>query len=333
MTIEKIMAVDKLIEIKPMYEPYVNITWQVNDFCNYKCKYCNPGNWAGQGPKHDTDDDFEKIIFNMQKIISHFENKGVLGYKFFFSGGEPTVWNHLIPLIKWLKNRIDDPHIAINTNLSRSTNWWQEHYHLFHDVVASFHIDFANKDRYLINLEFLQDKVNYLCSRMMMQEDRFDEVAEFGEKVKSTLKNYNIEWVPLFTTISTDVAPWEYSEPRMYEFFKTHTFESKITVDKPMGSKWKCVSKEIYQSGIELPLNGNRIVAERKNFFNGWSCHVEEALFINSIGTITAASCGQGPNLGNIYTNVNLLSDSVICKKMQCTCGTDIIITKKAIYA
>ena len=160
----------------------------------------------------------------MEKIISHFESKGTKGYKFFFSGGEPTVWIHLIPLINWLKKRIDDPHIAINTNLSRSTKWWQEHYQLFHDVVASFHIDFANKDRYLANLEFLQDKVNYLCSRMMMQEDRFQEVIDFGNKVKSLCQNYNVEWVPLFDELSVNAGPWEYSEKWMTDFFLTHSF-------------------------------------------------------------------------------------------------------------
>jgi organic radical activating enzyme len=326
------MTNDKLIEINPIYDPYLNITWQVNDFCNYKCTYCNPGNYAGLGPKHNTEQDFQLICENFEKIISHFEKRGTKGYKFFFSGGEPTVWVHLIPFIKFLKNRIDDPHIAINTNLSRSTSWWAEHYSLFHDVVASFHLDFANKDRYIDNLIFLQDKVNYLCSRMMMQENRFYEVAEFGELVKSKLDNYNLEWVPLFKTISTEVEPWDYSEPSMHEFFKTHTFETKTTINKPNGSKYPCVSKEVYLSGFEQPVNGNRLVAERRNFFSGWTCYVDEALFINSQGKTTAASCGQGPVLGNIYEEISLMSNPIICRKMQCTCGTDIIISKKAPY-
>jgi hypothetical protein len=233
-------------------------------------------------------------------------------------------------LINWLKIRIDDPHIGINTNLSRSTEWWKTHYHLFHDVVASFHIDFANRERYLENLVFLQNKVNYLCSRMMMQEDRFQEVVDFGEKVKATLQNYNVEWVPLFDDISVDVGPWKYSEEWMYEFFKTHTFESQIKIHKPDGSKWMCASKEVYESGNEQSLNGNRIVAERRNFFSGWECNVDESLFINSKGHTTAASCGQGPVLGNIYEEIELMSKPITCKKMQCTCGTDIIITKRA---
>lgn len=321
---------DNLIAIEPMHHPYVNITWQVNDFCNFKCKYCNPGNWAGKGPKHDKPEDFEKIKENLDKIISHFEFKGTKGFKFYFSGGEPTVWGHLIPLINWLKQRIDDPHIGINTNLSRSTEWWKTHYHLFHDVVASFHIDFANRDRYLENLVFLQNKVNYLCSRMMMQEDRFQEVIDFGEKVRQTLQNYNLEWVPLFSDIDINVEPWQYSQDWMLEFFKTHTFESKITTEKPDGSKWMCASKEVYDSGREQSLNGNRLVAERRNFFSGWECNVDESLFINSRGHTTAASCGQGPILGNIYEEIKLLSKPVICMKEQCTCGTDIIITKRA---
>lgn len=318
---------DRLIAIRPMNKPYVNVTWQVWDFCNYKCKYCNPGNWAGHNKR---DDGYDKIIENMETIIDSYEIKGYKGFKFFFSGGEPTVWPHLIPFINWLKEKCDDPHIAINTNLSRSTAWWKEHHHLFHDVVASFHIDFANRERYLENLIFLQDKVNYLCSRMMMQEDRFDEVINFGEKVRSTLSNYNIEWVPLWDDISTNVGPWQYSEERMYEFFKTHTFESKQTIDKPPGSKWNTASKEVYASGKEQPLNGNRLVAERLNFFKGWNCYVDESLFISARGDITAASCGQGPKLGNIYDTVNLISNPIICGKEQCTCGTDILITKEA---
>jgi hypothetical protein len=52
-------------------------------------------------------------------------------------------------------------------------------------------------------------------------------------------------------------------------------------------------------------------------------------LFIDSRGNITAASCGQGPALGNIYKTVELISAPITCKKIQCTCGTDILITKE----
>jgi organic radical activating enzyme len=319
---------DELIAIRPVAEPYINITWQVSDFCNYKCIYCNPGNWAGKNPKKNSPEDLEKIKENFDVLIREYEARNYHGFKFFFSGGEPTVWPHLIPLIEWLKTRCDDPHIAINTNLSTSAKWWKENYHLFHDIVASFHIDFANRERYLDNAVFLQDKVNYLCLRMMMQENRFDEVIEFGKSLPSTLHTYNLEWVPLFDDISTTVGPWKYGEQRMYDFFETHTFETHAHAKKPNGSKWQTASKEVYASGLEQSLNGNRLVAERKNFFAGWKCFVDESLFISSQGNISAASCGQGPSLGNIYETVTTISKPITCRKTQCTCGTDILITK-----
>ena len=36
----------KLIAIEAP-QPYLAITWQVNNYCNFKCSYCNPGNWGG----------------------------------------------------------------------------------------------------------------------------------------------------------------------------------------------------------------------------------------------------------------------------------------------
>lgn len=319
-------AEDELIAIKPLNQPYVSITWQVNNFCNYKCKYCNPGNWSGD---MNAPHDFDKIVQNMSIIIDSYKSKGYQAFKFYFSGGEPTVWKNLIPLIKWLKENIDDPQIGVNTNLSRSLNWWKDHYNLFHDVVASFHIDFADKERFYNNLVFLQDKVNYLCARMMMQEDRFQEVIDYGNMIKVNLSNYALEWVPLFDDISVNVGPWKYSEDWMYDFFKTNTYEQIQKLDKPPPSKYSCVSKEVYKSGAEKIFNGNRITAERRNFFSGWKCHVDESIFINNQGRVSFASCGQGPTVGNIYDKIELLSEPIICKKYQCTCGTDMIITKE----
>ena len=56
--------IDKLIAIKPIHSPYISITWQVSDFCNFKCSYCNPGNWAGKNIKKNSEEDLDKIKQN-----------------------------------------------------------------------------------------------------------------------------------------------------------------------------------------------------------------------------------------------------------------------------
>jgi hypothetical protein len=44
---------------------------------------------------------------------------------------------------------------------------------------------------------------------------------------------------------------------------------------------------------------------------------------------MSAASCGQGPRLGNIFGTVDLNLEPVICKKYHCTCGTDMLLSKE----
>lgn len=308
--------------------PGISITWQVNDWCNYRCGYCNKGNWAGNN-KNDSDQKFQTILLNLEHIISFYEKQNYNAFKFFFSGGEPTFWNHLIPLISWLKNRLDDPHIAVNTNLSQSISWWQSNYHFFHDVVASFHPEFTKKQKFFETAEFLQDKVNYLCCRMMMDENHFLKMTNIGDELKNLLMNYNIEWVPLLENISVDAKPWDYSQDWMKQFFQNNNFESQTKLDKPKSSRHQLVSYAYYDNGSFEPVNSNRIIADRQNFFQGWKCWTQEGLFIDNRGNIRAASCGVGADCGNIFDKVKLQAEPVVCNKYHCTCGTDIIISKE----
>ena len=315
-----------LIAIQPKNDPYVSITWQVNNFCNYRCSYCNEGNWSGT---YTNENKLDVLLDNLQKIIDHYRFAGYVNFKVFYSGGEPTLWKGLIPVSEFLKKSLGD-HVTlgINTNLSRKIGWWEKNYHLFDDVVASYHPEFANKNNYFEIAEFLQDKINYLCLRMMMVEEKFDEMVVLGNEFKSRLKNYNLEWVPLLNEMSIGAVPWEYNDPRITEFLSKNNFETNISIYKPK-SKLSLASIEKYNDGTTKILNSNRIVAENKNFFKGWRCKVNEAIFISPSGSMKAASCGQGPMLGNIFSNFEITSESIICQKDYCHCGTDILITKE----
>ena len=170
----------KLLEIKPN-KPYLDVVWQVSNFCNYKCSYCNPGNYCGE---NRNDNNLSTYIQNLEVITSRYKELGYENFKFFFSGGEPTLWRNLIPIINWIRENLPNTVVAINTNFSRSLSWWKENYHLFNDVVASFHVEFADKDKYLANAKFLCDKFNYFSCKMLMHDARFWEVAEFGKLLR-----------------------------------------------------------------------------------------------------------------------------------------------------
>lgn len=314
----------KLIAIEAP-EKYLAVTWQVNNFCNYRCSYCNPGNWGGTARN---DDNLEKYLENLSIIISKYKSLNYQHFKFFFSGGEPTAWKNLIPICEWLRAELPNCTIAVNTNLSRPLAWWKKHYHLFDDIVASFHIEFANKDRYTENNIFLCDKVNYLATKMLMHDERFWEIVEYGEYLKTVMPNYFLEWTPLFDEMSINTGPWNYLDSKKKEFISTHSVEMKFTLPKP-NKKSNCVSYNRYSTGEVEPTNSNDIIVKGENFFLGWDCNVGDCIFINPLGNVSLASCGQGDNIGHILEDISKVGPKTInCQKDHCHCGTDIIIPK-----
>lgn len=314
----------KLIAIEAP-EPYIAVTWQVNNYCNFRCSYCNPGNWGGT----DTNDgNLDIYLANLGVIIDRYKSSGYKHFKFFFSGGEPTAWRNFIPLCEWLRKELPDCTLAVNTNLSRPLNWWKKHYHLFDDIVASFHVEFSDKAKYEENNIFLCDKVNYLSTKMLMHEERFWEVVEFGEHLKTVMPNYFIEWTPLFDEMSVDAGPWKYADPEKVKFINEHNNEMKFTLPKPH-KETTCVSYSKFEDNTSIPTNSNDVIVNNQNFFKGWKCNVGDAIFINPVGDVSLASCGQGGYMGHILKDISKVGPKQItCGKSHCHCGTDIIIPK-----
>lgn len=318
-----------LYKITPLEDKYMSLTWQVNNFCNYQCSYCNPGNWAGD---HRNNGRIEIYKRNVRNIFQQYQDKGYKYFKIFYSGGEPTYWENFIPLTEYLKEELgDNLTVAVNTNLSRPLRYWEQHYHLFDDIVASYHVEFVKPDRYIENAKFLCDKVDYLCLKMLMHEERFWEIVEFGDRIRKEVHNYNLEWTPLFDEMSTNAGPWKYEDLEKEKFLSEAHFETVMRTTKPYRDN-KAISIAHYDDGSQEPVNSNKIIAARQNFFSGWRCQVDDALFINPRGEISSASCGLGNNHGNILdTGLSFDVNPIVCLKQHCHCGTDIIIPKAKI--
>lgn len=315
----------QLIEIEAK-QPYLAITWQVNNFCNYSCSYCNPGNWAGE---NKNDGNLEIYLENLADIVSRYRSIGYSNYKFFFSGGEPTAWRNFIPILEWIRKTLPQATIAVNTNLSRPLAWWKKHVHLVDDIVASCHIEFVDKDKYEEKSIWLCDKVNYLSSKMLMHEERFWEVVEFGERLKKSMPNYFIEWTPLYDELTNNAGPWQYADPEKTKFLEEHNVEQNFTIPKPYKEN-NAVSHAVYDNGDNPVCISNEIIVEGNNFFTDWECDVGDCVFISPVGHITLASCGATPIIGHILEDINQVGpSSIACPKSHCYCGTDIIIPKR----
>ena len=225
----------KLIAIEAP-QPYLAITWQVNNYCNFKCSYCNPGNWGGTDIN---DGNLDLYINNLSTMIAKYKD--------------------FIPICEWIYKELPRATLAVNTNLSRPLAWWEKHYHLFDDVVASYHVEFSDKKRYEENSMFLCDKVNYLSTKMLMHEERFWEVVDYGNYLKTVMPNYFLEWTPLFDEMSVNAGPWQYKDPVKEQWLREHTTEIQQTKRKPMKRTTLTVSYNKYEDGTSEVCNSNEV--------------------------------------------------------------------------
>lgn len=316
----------KLVKIEPD-KKYLDVTWQVNNLCNFKCSYCNPGNYEGTRKNNGNT---ETYINSLKAITDKYKDHGYENFKFFFSGGEPTMWKNLIPIVTWIKENLPNAITAVNTNFSRPLAWWKKHYHLFDDIVASYHIEFTDPEKYLENAKLLHNKVNYLSCKMLLHEERFWDVVEFGERLKRELPNYFIEWTPLYNEMTVNAGPWQYSDPKKIDFIKSHSSDSRYLVEKPT-LKTPFYTYSHWSDGSVNPTLSNEVIIKRLNYFKGWNCSIGDSVWIDQRGYVSMGTCGQVEFLGDILTDFDKIGPKTIkCQKEFCHCGTDIMIPKIA---
>jgi organic radical activating enzyme len=320
----------ELLEIAWSEDPVLFITWQTSDVCNYRCGYCNEGNWGGKQPNLS----LATYQHNLSLILDQMKSRGYGKIKLFLSGGEPTHWQGMLPMLQWFRSLAHwQITVAVNTNLSRPTVWWERFYHHFDDVVASYHPEWVKHDTFLANAEYLSTRVNYLAVRMMMAESHWDAQLQRADEIYAALPNVTLEYVPILGEMSTSAQPYVYADPGKSAWLQQNNLRVKQTEPKPRNRVGGTHTLERWADGTTQPVNSNRLAAERHNFFEGWHCDIGSSINIAINGDITLASCGQSGIIGNIGTDIGTvdLPHSIRCAKHHCHCGTDICIPKRKV--
>ncbi len=320
---------NKVTKIIPAKEKWLSIVWQVNDFCNFRCSYCNEGNWGG---RHKHENDIDTILTTLDYIIDLYQQRGYRYFKLFLSGGEPTLWPGLVPTIELFRQKVEYPGscVGINTNLSRGLKWWKEHVHLFDDVVASYHAEFTRDDRYFENYNWLCTQIAYCCARVMMHKDKWDQCIAMTERLKEC-PNYIIDYVPVLDELRPTTEEYHYDEDWQIEFFKSNPDVKYISqpVEKDPNYAY---AKMVINHQEEVPIDTNWIMQSGQNFWEGWKCNIQDSLHIYPDGRIRQASCGVGPIVGNISGEFDATNiKPVICPKHHCHCAADFNIAKNPV--
>jgi organic radical activating enzyme len=94
-----------------------SILWAFGRLCNFDCSYCDDISHNKTDPPVS-----EKSIEKFLEYITQFRNN--TGINWSFSGGEPTLNKHFLPLVKKLSSLGDA--IAVSTNGSQSADYYLE---------------------------------------------------------------------------------------------------------------------------------------------------------------------------------------------------------------
>jgi organic radical activating enzyme len=160
------------------------ILWDLGRKCNYNCSYCWPS-------VHSNTEDFlsyKKIISAIDFFISEWSNGKVIRWN--FGGGEPTIHEKFLDIIKFLKNK--KQWVLVTTNGSRSTTFWKEAVKYINSINMSAH--FASMDLYKNNEKrFIENCRVILQHHDIVDDDNWLEIKlmtppKFLERAK-TLKN------------------------------------------------------------------------------------------------------------------------------------------------
>lgn len=309
-----------ITEIKPN-RPVLNVTWKISSYCNYSCSYCDLNNKNGRFEYYE---DLDSYINNLDEILVRYLSVGYKDFNFFFTGGEPTTWHNFIPIVHWIRETIPQSKISVETNLSRDLQWWQDFHTLFDDVLCSYHVEYATKDQFLEKAQYLCDKVNHLGIKLMMHDEMFWDVVDFGELLQESMPNYFIQWERL------NGVPYDDEDGYKEEFLQENNTVMDFTVYKPVRENNVDIIVTDADNNSSVK-EGYSIVGEGLNKFTGWDCDIGDHLFIGSDGYISLGSCGQETRVGHILNNIDEVGPtSVICKQHLCNNNIDVTLSKYA---
>jgi organic radical activating enzyme len=292
------------------------IDWTLGNSCNYACSYCPAALHDGSAPWPDA----QRVLAFCERLIAHYEALGRT-LLFQFSGGEPTVYPHFLPLIQHLHAR--DCKVGVISNASRTLRWWAQARPHLDQAVLTHHIEFVDLPHFLDVARFLGQAIRTHVN-VTMHPARFDECLANAARVHEQCDDVTITLKPLL--IDFGQTPYAYTAAQQRTIAHTR-FPPRLT--RPLAES-RGPMRLTYADGRSESLKPAELIVTRQNQFNGWQCNVGlELLAINPQGQIHRALCRQAGPVGHIDdADLRLPTAGVTCTRESCHCATDLMTSR-----
>lgn len=314
----------KIIQIR-QHEHVMQLTWVINNICTNHCDYCPPTLHTGTNHHYEWDKakNFIKRLFGRYHKI-HCS----------ISGGEPTV----SPFFSELVNMFyDNGHtVGITSNGARNVRYWEEIAPKLSYICFSYHPSYED-------INFLEKvktaaKYTHVAVRVMMDSRYWEKAYDFYN-LCSNIPYIRAEPVRILAEMADRHVGDEYSESQNVWLNKTtgtNSIQRLYLENNPGWRESSTGASFYYDDGSYDPSgNTNHIISSGQNDFRGWACNIGlESLFVHFDGWVKKGNCFQGGNLFHIddHENHSLPDSAEICYQKICHCGTDVMISKAAIF-
>lgn len=327
----------------------LEIRWNPNNVCNYKCEYCFPNSNTGDylSPKN-----LDIVINNFKHLIRKYKTElGKDKIHFMMAGGEPTLWKDLAIFIREIK-KDNDVYVTLNTNGSRTLRWWKENGHLIDNAHLSYHISQADPDHMIAVADTLFEFNKKVTVKVLMDRKFWQDGLDVIDHMKQKSKH---KWfimagevidpeVDTFTNIkvvnSNDIALTHKQKGFLKNALKR--IPSLIWMWKNrrlmFGGQIRLYeSTAHFADGKTVKAKSNTYINNTWNSFKGWSCDIGlDSVYIHWDGEIKG-SCQQ--TIYGLDHCFNILEETFIekfnpefvpsiCTKRNCFCSPETHISK-----
>ena len=321
----EIIGIQKTVDKNPQY---FIVDWMLHNRCTYNCSYCPPLNKNGI--------DSWLNLSTLDKFCDTLENyvlKLNPQYKIqvLFTGGEPTVWKDFGNLITTLSSR--GWILSVNSNGSRSKDWWIRYADKFSQIILSYHSEFVNDEDFIDKLKICENST-WTSVNLMINSDLqyFQKTIDIANKIKKETKYVSMYYYKIqknFGGQDIDVSDYTVEQLNIINNLQDYTAFFPNNYKKIL-NKYNV----LYENGKIEELDVLKLLNNGMVNFKDWECHVGlESIFIDAKGNLSRGTCRVGSSMGNIFKPDEILwpIEPIICPYTWCGCVTDIKNTKNKI--
>lgn len=324
----------------PIFDQVFKISWFIGRLCNFSCTYCAEYARSGFAKR---DDILRGTDLLRRKIVGQTPH-------LMFAGGEPSIHPDIYEVTQYMDQL--GFHVGMTTNGSRPAADYVDLLRIMRYFTFSLHFD-QKYERTLDAIFKVQEAIRaapaeypgrFVHVHVMMVPGYFDRIMD----VIQTFKDRNISFIirrirplldknqmPILPAIIKDRAvrsaehdpmdsqqdDWGYYSAEELETLRSFVLNQKQNTEEI----WRDDEGQYHHSFS----NANDVSLRKINRFRGWTCNIGlQRIQIDNKGDIYRSTCKVGGLLGNIYTDFELPTQPIICKRDVCTDAWAINIPK-----